>query len=247
MPAASPRLTSSLPLPWARAALGGGLVAGALGTLTIALGYYARFPKAPPIGTWGESAATIALVGLLSGAALGLGIGGGVVVGRRRGGRGVAEVVGGALGGALSGILPSLIGVLGFGSLAAPYAGTDLAAIGVLVAAIVLGALLSTPAASDQESPLPRPSTLAASLLASALVIIPFGLTIAGLVGVALPLEVIRGLLDVFGEDSRSAFALGALSVGLAAVFGALVGAFVGLSVGLARLLRETWALLSRP
>jgi len=251
MPAAPPVAVPACPplvcppLVWARAALAAGLAAGALGSLAIALGYYARFPDRPPLGTWSLSAASVAVAGPLSGAALGLSICGGIVLARRRGGR--ARLLGAAGGGAVGAILPSLIGVVGYGSLSAPYAGTDLAAFGVLVAAVLLGALLSLPAATGRVSELSRGATLACSALGSALVILPFGLAVAGIVAAVLPLATIRELLRLLGGASFDApLVLGALALGLAAVFGALVGAFIGLTSDLAALLRNTWSLLAR-
>lgn len=224
-----------------------GLVAGVLGSAALALGYYLEYPVRPPIHSWPVSITSILLAGALSGITLGLGICGGMVVAGRRGGRAVLEVFGAAAGGVVGSLLPSGFGVLGFGSLSKPYIGTGIAAFGVLVAALLLGTLLSLPAATGRVRAVSCGATLTCSLLASALVIIPFGVTIAGIVATAMPLPVIRQILTVFCDVSDDpAIALGALTLGLAVVFGALVGAFIGLASNLAALLRQSWALMSR-
>jgi hypothetical protein len=240
--------SASPPLPWFAVALRAGLVAGLLGSAALALGYSLMHPDVPPFHSWPVSVASILLSGALSGASLGLAICGGMVVARRRGGRAVHEVFGAAGGAVVGGLLPSAIGVLGFGSLSTPYIGTDLAAAGVLVAALILGTLLSLPAATGRVSTVSRGATLACSALASALVIIPFGLTIAGLTAAELPLPVIRKLLRLFHAASGGDFSLvlGAFSAALAVVFGAIVGAAIGIASNLAALLRQSWSLTAR-
>lgn len=232
------------PLPWVRVALRAGVVAGLLGSAALALGYVSAFPDVPPLGSWSLSVAAILLAGSLSGASLGLAISGGMAVGRRRSGRAVHEVMGAIVGGAVGSILPSAIGVLGFGSLSCPYIGTDIAALGVLVAAVILGTLLSSPRATGRAREVSIGASTLCSALASVLVIIPFGATIAGIVAAALPLATIRQILRILGGAlDDSALALGAVALALALVFGAITGAFVGLAGSLAALLRDTWSL----
>lgn len=245
MPTPAPACPST---SWSRVALRAGLVAGLLGSATLVLGYVSAFPKVPPLHSWPVSVAAILLSGALSGVSLALAIGGGMVIARRRGGRVVHEVLAAAGGGAVGSLLPSGIGVLGFGTLPSPYIGTDVAAAGVIVAALSLGALLSLPAATGRASAVSRGATLVCSALASALVIIPFGGTIAGIVAAALTVPVLRQILRVLhGVCDDSTIVLGVFSVGLAVIFGALVGASIGLVGNLAALLRKSWSLASRP
>lgn len=133
----SPAVPVAPPLPWVRAALCAGLIAGVLGSAALALGYALVNPEVPPFHSWPASVAAILLSGMVSGATLGVTISGGMVVARRRGGGTVREVFGAAGGAVVGGLVPSAIGVLGFGSLSTPYIGTDLAAVGVLVAALI--------------------------------------------------------------------------------------------------------------
>jgi len=244
MPASAP---VSSPSPWAPVALRAGLVAGALGSACLALGYAMANPQVPPFHSWPVSVAAILLGGALSGASLGLAICGGMVVARRRGGRAAHEAFGAAAGGVVGSLVPSGIGVLGFGSLSTPYIGTDIAAIGVLVAGLLLGALLSLPAATGRAPDASRRAALVCSALASALVIVPSGLTISGIVVAVLPFPVIRQIFDFLHDAvADSSMTLAMISVGAAVVFGALFGAFIGLATTLAALLRKSWSLMSR-
>ena len=248
MPAAKSSSGPSSPQrPWIGASLVAGIVAGGIASLILALGYYSRFPCEPPLGSWSMSAASVALVGPISGAALGLSISGGMVLARRRGGRALHELLFAAAGGVIGGLVPCLIGVVGYGSLSAPYIGTDLAALGVLVATTLLGASLSLPAATGRVSEVSPSATLVCSALASTLVIMPFGLVVAGLVAAALPLAALREILYFLGGACHDApLVLAALSLGIAAIFGALVGTFIGLSCDLASLLRNSWSLVAQ-
>lgn len=244
MPAAAPVPS---PLPWASVAARAGLVAGALGSACLALGYYLANPHIPSFHSWPVSIAAIVLGGALSGVSLGLAICGAIVVARRRGGRAVHEALAAAGGGVLGSLVPSAIGVLGFGSLSTPYIGTDIAAIGVLVAGLLLGALLSLPAATGRPLEVSRRAALVCSLLAGVLVIIPFGATIAGIVVAVLPFAVIRDIFDgLRGAIADSSMVLALLSLAAAVIFGALFGAFIGLAGNLAALLRDSWLLMSR-
>jgi hypothetical protein len=242
MPASAP---VSPPSPWAPVALRAGLVAGILGSACRALGYYLANPNVPSFHSWPVSVAAILLGGALSGASLGLTICGGIVLARRRGGRAVHVALAAAGGGVVGSLVPSGIGVLGFGSLSTPYIGTDIAAIGVLVAGLLLGTLLSLPAATGRAAGVSRRAAFVCSLLASVLVIIPFGATIAGIVVAVLPFAVIRQIFDALhAAITNSSLILAVLSVGAAVIFGALFGAFIGLASNLAALLRESWALM---
>jgi hypothetical protein len=231
---------ASAPPPWIPSALRGGVIAGLIGSTALVLGYFLAHPDEPALHSWPVTVTTILLSGALSGASLGLAIGGGMAVARRRGGA-MPEVFGAAGGGVAGSLLPSSIGVLGFGSLSTPYIGTHVAVVGVLVAALLLGTLLSLPAAMGRASGVSRAAALGCSALASVLVIVPFGVTLAGIVASELSFPVIRQLLRVLrGADADYTFAAIALTGGLAVVFGAVVGAFVGLAGTLAALLRRS-------
>lgn len=237
-------MTPPRPSPrWLGASLRAGALAGVLGTLTLALGYYARFPGCPPLAdSWSISLATIMTAGTVSGTSLGLGIGGGMIAARRRSQRWGPLAAGAAAGAILSGTVPSAIGTIGFGSLPSSYIGTDIAAAGVLVAIIVLGAMLSRPSTTGRESTIPAAPTLLCSALAATMVIVPFGLTIASIVAAVLPLDVIRELLYfVGGPHDESVPVLGIFSLLLAGVFGTLAGVFVALTDELAGILRDVW------
>lgn len=234
--------SAAAPPSWTPVALRGGVVAGLLGSTALALGYFLAHPDVPALHSWAVTVTAILVSGALSGASLGLAVCGGMALARRRGGGAVQEVLGAAAGGVVGSLLPSAIGVLGFGSLSTPYIGTDVAAVGVILAALLLGTLLSLPAATGRASELSRGRALGCSALASVLVIVPFGVTLAGIVVSELPFPVIREILRVLrGADANYTFAAVALTLGLAVVFGAIFGAFIGLAGNLAALLRRSW------
>lgn len=238
---------ASAPSSWIPVALRGGVVAGLLGSTALALGYFLAHPDVPALHSWPVTVTAILLSGALSGASLALAVCGGMEVARRRGGGAMQEVFGAAGGGVVGGLLPSAIGVLGFGSLSSPYIGTDVAAVGVLVAALLLGTLLSLPAATGRASEISRGAALGCSALASVLVIVPFGVTLAGIVASELPFPVIRQILRVLrGAGADYTFAAVALTIGLAVVFGAIFGAFIGIAGNLAALLRQSWSVTPR-
>lgn len=238
---------ASAPSSWIPAALRGGVVAGLLGSSALVLGYFLAHPDVPAMHSWPVTVTTILLSGALSGASLGLAVCGGVAAVRRRSGGAIAEVFGAAGGGVVGSLLPSAIGVLGFGSLPTPYIGTDVAAVGVLVAALLLGTLLSLPTAAGRAPEVSRGAALGCSALASVLVIVPFGATLAGIVASELPFPVIRQILRVLGgAGADDTFAAIALTIGLAVVFGAIFGAFIGLAGNLAALLRRSLSVTAR-
>lgn len=235
--------TALAPAPpsWIPLALRSGVLAGLLGSTALALGYFLAHPDIPALHSWPVTVSAILLSGALSGASLGLAVCGSMAFARRRGGGTVSEVLGAAGGGVAGSLLPSAIGVLGFGSLSTPYIGTDVAAAGVLVAAFLLGTLLSLPAATGRDSQVSPRAAFGCSALASVLVIVPFGVTIAGIVASELPFPVIRQILRVLrGADADYTFAAVALTLGLAVVFGAIFGAFIGLAGNLAAQLRRS-------
>ena len=138
--------------------------------------------------------------------------------------------------------LRSIIPGKGFWSMNNLRIPVGIAAAGVLVAIIVLGAMLSRPSTTGRESTIPAAPTLLCSALAATMVIVPFGLTIASIVAAVLPLDVIRELLYfVGGPHDESVPVLGIFSLLLAGVFGTLAGVFVALTDELAGILRDVW------
>lgn len=237
----APALVSA-PSSWTTVAARGGVVAGLLSSAVLVLGYYLAHPHVPALHSWPVTTAAILLSGAVSGAWIGISVCGGMALARRRGAGVAGEVLGAAGGGVVGALVPSAIGVLGFGSLSTPYIGTDLAALGVLIAALLLGTLLTQPIATSRGSRAPRGIALGCSALASVMVIVPFGATLGGIVASELPFPVIRQILHVLrGADGDYAFAAIALTLGIAVVFGAIFGAFIGLTGNLAGLMREVW------
>ncbi len=213
------------------------------------MGYYLKFPGDPPLcGTWLVSLPTIVLAGTISGLSIGVSIAGGIVLSRRKWGTRTAPIIGASLGAVVGGILPSAIGVLGFGSLNEPYAGTGLAATTVFIAALLLGTLLSLPGATGQTTPISGRASLGCSALASILVVVPFGLTVSGIVTTALPMEGIWHLQSLIEQTLGGGvlFVQSVLALGLTLLAGIVVGTFIGLTAELATILRTTWATMSR-
>ena len=72
------------------------------------------------------------------------------------------------------------------------------------------------------------------------LVVVPFGMVIAGMVATLMPEDVVRDIVAWIGDsraDSRP-WVLATIGVGVATVFGPLVGSFVGATTVVARILR---------
>lgn len=218
-----------------------GVAAGFVAALVIGGGYFLRFP-ASPLGSWTVFAVSALGVGVLSGGCLGAGVAAGHMMFARTHGGVARQCVGAGLGAFAGGLVPSLLGVVGYGSLSAPYAGTDLAAMGVLSACFVFSVLFSLPVCRGQTSALGLSKQVLCATGAAALVIIPFGVTAASMATAALPLDVLRQMLAVIGgSNADSLVVLCSLSAAIALVFGMLVGTFVGLTHELARLLRSAW------
>ena len=233
---------------WIPSALLAGVSAGAAGSLVIALGYYLRYPTLFEPELWLPWSAAIIAFGLVSGGLLALSICGGIVRARRRAARGetgwrASDILGASIGAVVGGVFPSVVGVVGYGSMSLPYAGTDVASMAVFVCFMLLAGLGSLPSSLGERDAGPRGPALAASALAACLVVIPFGLTIAGLVTSELPLPVIRDIVDALGGAGtrQTAFGLGAFALVMTAALGVFVGSFIALTARLATLLRALW------
>ncbi len=231
---------------WARGAAGSGVIAGVVGSSVLAGGYYLKYAAALPRFEWLPWSLSIVSFGLLSGLFIAVSICGGIVLARRRAALGVSgvrsnDIFGAAVGAVVGGLFPCLIGVVGYGSLTLPYAGTDLASATVFVTAMLLGGLCSLPAATERDYDGPRWRALALGFLAAALVVIPFGLTIAGAFTAELTLPVIREILYTIGGASvdHSHVVLGLFAGALSVLLGALFGSIIGVTTRLAALLRR--------
>ncbi|MEZ4451262.1 MAG: hypothetical protein R3B09_17415 [Nannocystaceae bacterium] len=230
--------------PWLHVSLTAGLGAGLLGALALLSGYHLRAPSPAARHLGGERRVTVG-ASALSGAVLAASMAGGIVFARRRSSRRSHEILGASAGGVIGGILPALIAVVGYGSLSAPYIGTDVAAVSVVVTALALGTLLAWPASTGRAREVSKPFALGCSLLATTLVIIPFGLGTAGLAVSLLPLAELRGILaelrgilgGVEGAHESAWLAEILLSLGIALSFGAVIGAFIGLACDVAEVL----------
>lgn len=121
-----------------RAALAGVLACG-LGAL-LCISRYLALPGAMRLD-WTRMPLAIALFVLVCGVSIGVCVGGATLLASRRDAMGL--MVAGALGGALAGVAPGILGVAGFGSLDAPYAGTANILGSILLGAITLVALWS--------------------------------------------------------------------------------------------------------
>ncbi len=231
---------------WARSAARSGLLAGAAGSSVLAGGYYLKYAAILPRFEWLPWSLSILGFGLLSGLFISLAICGGVVLTRRRAAAGAPgirgnDIVGASVGAVLGGLFPCLIGVVGYGSLSLPYAGTDLASATVFVTAMLLAGLCSLPEATERDYDGPRGRALALGFLAAALVVIPFGLTIAGIFTAELTLPVIREILYTIGGAAvdQSQLVLGLFAAALSVAIGALFGSIIGATTRLAALLRR--------
>ncbi|MCA9691445.1 MAG: hypothetical protein KC636_17710 [Myxococcales bacterium] len=223
---------------WLRSALAAGVTAGTAGALVLALGFYVQFPDVLAEHLWLPWSTAIVVFGVLSGATLGAAICGGMVAAQRLAARGAPgwlanDLVGAGVGAGVGGLLPSAVGVVGYGSLTLPYAGTGLLSMSVFTTFLLLAGLCSLPASTGQASRGSPRRAAACALLAAGLVVIPFGLTIAGIIAAALPLPVIRQLIRALG-GAHATDSLLLLSL-FAALLSLLLGAFVGPFIALSR------------
>jgi hypothetical protein len=126
---------------WALRAACVGMLACGLGAL-LGTARYVALPGALGLD-WTRMPLAIALFVLVAGISVGVCVGGSTLLAARRGARVPGLMVAGALGGALAGVAPGILGIAGFGSLDAPYAGTANILGSTLVGAITFVALWS--------------------------------------------------------------------------------------------------------
>jgi hypothetical protein len=143
MPMPMPTPASALPSPrfWALRAVLAGVIACGLGAL-LGTARYVALPGALKLD-WTRMPLAIAVFVLVAGISVGLCIGGTTLLAARRGARVPGLLAAGALGGLLAGIAPGILGIAGFGSLHAPYAGTANIMSSTLLGAIAFVALWS--------------------------------------------------------------------------------------------------------
>ena len=126
---------------WGLRAAGTGLLACGLGTL-LGTSRYVALPGAMRLD-WSEMPFALAVFAVLAGVSAGLSIGGFTLLAARRGAGPLGLLVAGAIGGFIAGLGPGVLGIAGFGSLHAPYAGTANILSSCLLGAITFVALWS--------------------------------------------------------------------------------------------------------
>ena len=133
--------TDSLPRFWGLRAALAGITACGLGALLGTSRYLALPGSARLSWSWDHMPLAITLFVLVGGISVGVCVGGATLLMQRRD---PLRLMGaGALGGILAGVAPGILGVAGFGSLDAPYAGTANILGSCLVGAIAFVALWS--------------------------------------------------------------------------------------------------------
>jgi hypothetical protein len=175
----------------------------------------------------------IAMFVLVSGVSLGMGLGGATLFAARRGARVPGLMLAGALGGALAGLAPGALGIAGFGSLSAPYAGTA-----NILGSSLLGAIAFVALWSPQLFPRHRERSLLLHLgqaaIASVVSLGAFGM-------IAWSLVRTLGGLPSFHAMSDAALVLGLVPFSLlvGGLLGAIGGAAIGASCGLVGRMRR--------
>jgi hypothetical protein len=219
---------SAVPVPraWSLRAALTGVLAIALGGL-LCTSRYVALPGALRLD-WGlgHMPLAIALFVLVSGVCVGMGVGGATLFAARRGARVPGLLLAGALGGALAGLAPGVLGIAGFGSLDAPYAGTANILSSILLGAIAFVALWSPQLFPHRERPLLV--HLGHAAIASVISIGAFGM-------IAWSLVRTLGWVPSFHALADAAQAIGLVPFALlgGALLGALGGAAVGAACGL--------------
>jgi hypothetical protein len=220
---------AAVPVPraWSLRAALAGVLAIALGAL-LGASRYVALPGALDLD-WsvGRMPLAIALFVLVSGVSIGMGVGGATLFAARRGARVPGLLLAGALGGALGGLAPGVLGIAGFGSLSAPYAGTANILSSCLLGAIAFVALWS-PQLFPRHRERPWLVHLGHAAVASVVSLGAFGMIAWSLVGTL-------GLVPDFHACADAAHAIGLLPFSLAAgaVLGAVGGAAIGAACGL--------------
>lgn len=212
-----------VPRAWILRAALTGVLAIAPGAL-LCTSRYVALPGALELDwSWVRMPLAIALFVLVSGISLGVGLGGATLFAARRGARVPGLLLAGAIGGALGGLAPGVLGVAGFGSLSAPYAGTA-----NILSSSLLGAVAFVALWSPQLYPRDRPGRsvllhLGRAAIASVVSLGAFGMLAWSLVGTL-------GVIPDFHALADASKALGLLPFAL--LVGATLGASGGAAIG---------------
>lgn len=207
---------------WGLRAILAGVIACGLGALVCTTQYLA-LPGAMKLD-WSQMPWAIAVVVLVGGVGVGVGIGGTTLLAARRGAGVGGLLVAGALGGAIAGLAPGLLGIGGFGSLDAPYAGTTNILSSILLGAITFVALWS-PQLTGHRQGQSWLALLGRSTLASVISLGAFGM-------MAWTLVRALDLVPSFRTMADLACTMGLLPFSL--MVGALLGAAGGAAIGAA-------------
>jgi hypothetical protein len=213
-----------IPRAWFLRAALVGVSAIALGAL-LCTSRYVALPGALELDwSWVRMPLAIALFVLISGVSLGVGVGGATLFAAHRGARVPGLLLAGAIGGALGGLAPGVLGIAGFGSLSAPYAGTA-----NILSSSLLGAIAFVALWSPQLFPRSRQRSLLLHLgraaIASVVSLGAFGMIAWSLVGTL-------GFIPSFHALANTSLAIGLLPFSL--LVGALLGAIGGAAIGAA-------------
>jgi len=227
--------TIAVPIPraWSLRAALAGVLAVALGAL-LGASRYVALPGALELDwSWGRMPLAIALFVLVSGVSIGMGVGGATLFAARRGARVPGLLLAGLVGGALGGLAPGVLGIAGFGSLSAPYAGTANILSSCLVGAVAFVALWS-PQLFPRHRERPLLLHLGHAAVASVISLGAFGMIAWSLVGTL-------GWIPDFHALADASLALGLLPFSLVAgaILGAVGGAAIGAACGLVDRLRR--------
>lgn len=209
-----------LPRYWGLRAALVGLLACGIGAVLCTANYLA-LPGAERLD-WSRMPLAIALFVAVCGIAVGVCVGGATLLATRRDPLGL--LLAGAAGGALAGVAPGILGIAGFGSLSAPYAGTANIMGSILVASIAFVALWS-PQLFPRRAGRSLLRHLGHATLASVISLGAFGMVAWSVLGGL-------GWIPTFDPLADAAMAVGI--VRFAVLGGALLGAAGGAAIGAA-------------
>lgn len=221
MPTLTPSATPT-PSAWLLRAALSGIVAIGLGA-ALGTSRYVALPGAEQLD-WTRMPLAIALFVLVGGISVGVAVGGATLVAMRRGAGVPGLMAAGALGGVFAGVAPGIVGIAGFGSLCAPYAGTA-----NILGSSLLGVIAFVALWSPQLFPRRRDRSwvrhLAHAAVASIVSLGAFGMVAWSLLGTL-------GWIPTFHPLADAALALGLVPFAMLA--GALLAAGGGAAIGAA-------------
>lgn len=207
-----------------RATLAGGIACGL--SALVCTTQYLVLPGAMRLD-WSQMPWAIALVVLVGGICMGVCVGGATLLAARRGAGVGGLTLAGALGGSIAGLAPGLLGVGGFGSLDAPYAGTANILSSILLGAITFVALWS-PQLTGHRRRQSRLILLGRSALASVISLGAVGMVAWSL---ARALDLVPSVATM--ADLAATMGLLPFSLMVGALLGTAGGAAIGAACGL--------------